>query len=254
LFSRAKKSGKGCVLFVHGLGEHIGRYDQLFELFNNEGFHCIGVDHYGHGKSPGKRGDIPNFSYFGKEIDAMDKFCRKEFGEIPVLLYGHSLGGNIALNYLLENHFDLAVISAPWLKLDNPVASIAKKLTGMLSNVVPSLTLPNGLDPKGISSDPQEVKKYREDPLIHDRISVRLFHQADTSAKRILSEAEKIKTPLLLMHGTADPITSHLGTKEFAAANPAYIDFRLFPGMRHELHHEMSREAVFNSIQSYINQ
>ncbi len=255
LVQEAPEDARGVVIFVHGLGEHIGRYSGLYALFQSFGYHSIGTDHYGHGKSAGKRGDIPGFNHFREEVDSMFAYSRDRFGKLPIVLYGHSLGGNIALNYLLTGRYqpDHAIVTSPWLRLDQPVNKITELFSQLMLRLSPSFTISSGLDPEGISTDSSEVQKYIADPLVHDKISVRLFHEASASADMILSSAEKLITPTLLLHGTADPITSHLGSKELAEKNPQYITFKLFPGMRHELHHEKERESVFNSIRNWMN-
>jgi alpha-beta hydrolase superfamily lysophospholipase len=240
---------------VHGLGEHIGRYTQLFELFNEAGLYCAGFDHYGHGKSPGKRGDIIGYKHFNKEIETLISFVEKSMHNLPIILYGHSMGGNIVLHHLLDKHPSVkcAIVSSPWLKSDTKIPAVKKLLSSVMLYLNPSLTVSNELDPNGISSDPAEVKRYIEDTLVHDRISVRLFHQVTEAAGKILSNADKIDVPVLLLHGTSDTFTSHLGSKECADTNPDRIELKLFPGMRHELHHESSRDMVFKTVKTWLN-
>ena len=110
---------KACIIFVHGLGDHISRYDEMAMFFNDHNYSFTGVDLPGHGRSPGKRGHIKDFGQYGDIISSVARFVREREGDIPLILYGHSLGGNIALNYLLDdNEFEKGIITSAWIKLD----------------------------------------------------------------------------------------------------------------------------------------
>lgn len=246
---------RGVFLFVHGLGEHMGRYDEVFRRMNKLGMVCLGLDHIGHGRSPGKRGHAPDYEFFMEEVNALARYAAENYSGLPVFLYGHSMGGNIAFNYLISHQKSLsgAVISSPWIRLQTQVPAFKKMLSGVAAKLAPSLTLPNDLDPSGISSDPEEVKRYVNDPLIHDRISTSLFEEMSSAAKRIGSGISQIHIPVLLIHGTADPITSHEGSAEVASGNEI-IHIKLFPGSRHELHHDKSRESVFMTIEKWLEE
>jgi len=87
------------VLHVHGLGEHSGRMDHWAERFNNKDIAFISYDQQGHGKSSGKRGFPTNFQDYLKDLDLLLTNIKEQFPEKPVILYGHSLGGNIVINY-----------------------------------------------------------------------------------------------------------------------------------------------------------
>ncbi len=245
----------GIVVFVHGMGEHIARYDGLFTHLTSNGFHCLGTDHIGHGKSPGKRGHVAHYDIFLDEVSAVIRYALEHYPGLPVFLYGHSLGGNIVLNYLLKRPVtDIkgAIVSSPWLLLDTKVPPFKKFLSSLLSRMAPGLTVSNELDPGGISTLPEEVERYVKDPMVHDQISVGLFNSVSEAASFVLENGDKLSTPILLMHGTADPITSHLGSIELEKMNELLIDLKLFPGVHHEMHHDKSRESLFHSVVSWL--
>ncbi len=243
------------ILFCHGLGEHFGRYDVLINYFNKAGFVCAGSDHIGHGKSPGKRGDASSYDLFLNEIDDLKAQVKSRYKELPIVLYGHSMGGNIVLNYLSRRPTDditAAVVSSPWITLPAKVPTAKQLLADIMYHIYPSFTAPNGLDPSGVSHDPVIVENYVNDPLVHDKISVRLFKAMYEHGEKLLEGTEVLDTPTLLIHGTADPMTAHKGSKVFAQQNKL-VEFVAFPDMYHELHHEIIRNEVLEKVGKWLN-
>ena len=168
---------RGVLCIVHGMGEHSGRYAHVAEFFGKHGFATIADDHYGHGKSQGKRGHVASFEYFLEGVDNLLEEAEKTFPGIPKILYGHSLGGNIVLNYVTRKSPDLAgvVSTSAWLKLYMTPPRFKVWLAKKMDNIFPSYAENNGLDVTRISRDPEVVKKYKTDPLVHKKISARTF-------------------------------------------------------------------------------
>ncbi len=246
---------RAAILFCHGLGEHIGRYNVLIEYFNEEGFVCAGSDHLGHGKSPGKRGDAASYDLFLDEIDEVKALVKNRYPGIPIVLYGHSMGGNIVLNYLTRRptqDIKAAVASSPWITLPSKVPAPKQFLADIMYHIYPAFTAPNGLDPSGISHDKVIVENYISDPLVHDKISVRLFRAMFERGEKLLDEPDVLNTPTLLIHGTSDPMTSFKGSKTFAGQNMT-AEFMAFPDMYHELHHEIIRMEVLEKVGNWLN-
>ena len=104
---------------VHGLGEHIQRYDHWAEMFKKEGIGFAGVDLPGHGRSDGRRGDIKSYKVLEEMIDILLKTTIRTFPGTPVFIYGHSLGGGIVLDYLIRKNPGIkgAIVTSPWLRL-----------------------------------------------------------------------------------------------------------------------------------------
>jgi alpha-beta hydrolase superfamily lysophospholipase len=129
---------------------------------------------------------------------------------IPLFLYGHSLGGGFVLNYLIRKEPRLrgAVVTSPWLRLSFEPAKSKVNMAAVMKNIYPGMVSPSGLVIDHISHDREVVEKYRNDPLIHDKISVSLFHAAMSAAAFTLKNASTLKIPLLIMHGADDQICS----------------------------------------------
>lgn len=245
---------RAVVILVHGLGEHIQRYSNWAGLFNEVMIGFAGVDLPGHGRSDGKRGHIKNYTQTDEMIDILLNECRKTFPGIPLFLYGHSLGGGIVLDYLVRKDPNIsgAIVTSPWLKLAFEPDASKVKLAGILKNFFPGLIQPSGLIVDHISHDQKVVDAYKNDPLIHGKISVSLFHAAMSTATNALKNAASLKKPLLLMHGTDDHICSPEGSREFASRSKS-VELKLWDGGYHELHNDLYRHEVFNYIIAWLN-
>ena len=242
------------VILVHGLGEHVQRYINWAGLFNEAMIGFAGVDLPGHGRSDGKRGHIRNFTLTDEMINILLGECRKTFPGIPLFLYGHSLGGTIVLDYLVRNNPEVkgAIVTSPWLKLAFEPDKSKIKLAGIIKNILPSLVQHSGLVVEYISHDQKVVDNYKNDPLIHDKISVSLFSATMSAASNALKNAARLNKPLLLVHGLDDHICSPEGSREFASKT-IMAELRLWDGGYHELHNDLFRDEVSSYIISWIN-
>ncbi|HPC99065.1 MAG TPA: lysophospholipase [Bacteroidales bacterium] len=245
---------KAFILLVHGIGDHTGRYVEWAARFTREDIGFLAVDLPGHGKSDGKRGVISSYDLTDEMINQLIAEYRKTYPGIPLFIYGHSLGGNIVLSYLLRTRPDVkgAVVTSPWLKLTFEPSPARVFLAKIMKSVFPSFVQPTALNTAHLSHDKEVVKKYTEDPLVHDKISAGLFHSAVSASGYVLSNISQLNVPLLLMHGTDDLITSPEGSREIAAKSDK-ITLRLWEGGYHELHNEPFRDEVFDYILKWIN-
>jgi alpha-beta hydrolase superfamily lysophospholipase len=245
---------KAVIIFVHGIGEHIHRYDHWAELFNKEGIAFAGVDLPGHGRSDGRRGNIKSYTLLGEMIDILLSSCKKTFPGIPVFIYGHSLGGGIVLDYILRSNPAVkgAIVTSPWLRLafEPPRGKII--LANVMKYLMPGLVQPSGLIVNHLSHDENVNEKYRTDPLVHGKISVSLFHGAMTAAKYSLDNAAKLKIPTLIIHGSDDLLNSPGGSREFAGKTNM-VELKIWEGGYHELHNESFKDEVFKYILNWIS-
>jgi acylglycerol lipase len=242
------------IIMVHGLGEHIQRYSSWADMFNEAGIGFAGVDLPGHGRTEGKRGYIKSYAVLDEMTDILINECRKTFPAIPLFLYGHSLGGGFVLNYLIRKEPRLrgAVVTSPWLRLSFEPAKSKVKMAAVMKNIYPGMVSPSGLVIDHISHDREVVEKYRNDPLIHDKISVSLFHAAMSAAAFTLKNASTLKIPLLIMHGADDQICSPEGSREFVSKTKN-AELKIWENGYHELHNEIFYKDVFDYILHWIN-
>ena len=242
------------IALVHGLGEHSGRYRHWAEKFCSEKMAFAAFDLRGHGQSEGRRGHIPSMDVALSDIGLFLEKVVTLFPGIPVVLYGHSLGGNLAVNYVIERQSNLAglIITSPWLRLSIPLPGYKKILAGLAGSLVPSILQPNGLDTGYLSRDKNVAEQYKSDPLVHDRISAGLFLSASRGGEKVVRMAGSINMPVLMMHGTADAITSAEGSKSFSDNTGDNVTLRLWDGFYHELHNEPEKDDVFSFIAGWL--
>ncbi|MGB5497426.1 MAG: lysophospholipase [Maribacter sp.] len=250
------KDVKGVVVLVHGFGEHSGRYiDNLIPMFLGTGLAVLVYDNFGHGKSGGKQGHCPSYEALLQLLDKLIEKATSLFPDVPQFLYGHSMGGNLVLNYALRNTTNLKgiIASSPYLRLAFQPPKWKMVLGKAMLNIWPSLTLPAGLDPNGISRIPEEVAKYKSDPLIHDKVSPMFSFPIIAAGEWAITNASSLTIETLLVHGTADPIIDFKGTKEFhEQSNSTALE--LMEGGFHELHHDICKVEVLNVIQNWLRE
>ncbi len=243
------------ILLIHGLGEHIGRYDHVANFFNKRNVNVYGFDHRGHGKTSGKRGHIPSTQDYFSDIDYLLEFSKKEYPATPIFLYGHSLGGNMVLNYSMNKKppIDGVICTSPGLAVGEPVPPAKLLMAKVLTTLLPSMTINNGLDVNNLSHDPLVIKKYQEDPMVHPMISAKLAMDMLSNGEWITNNANQFSYPLLLMAGSEDHIINLEKVKQFAEKCPKDIlTFKIFSGLYHELHNEYEQEDVLNTIFEWI--
>jgi alpha-beta hydrolase superfamily lysophospholipase len=245
---------KSVVILVHGLGEHVQRYLSWAELFKNQGIGFLGVDLPGHGLSEGRRGNIDSFALTDEMIDILLMTCKRTFPGCPVYIYGHSLGGGIVLNYLIRRKPKItgAIVTSPWLRLSFQPPKSKIILASIMKYLIPGLVQPSGLKVAHISHDETVVKEYADDPLVHGKISVSLFVTAMQAGEYSIKHASELTTPVLLLHGSDDMLTSPAGSSEFAGKTKL-AELKIWDGGYHELHNEPFRDEVFSFIMTWIN-
>ncbi|MBK6931551.1 MAG: alpha/beta hydrolase [Saprospirales bacterium] len=239
---------------VHGQGEHIGRYDYMARWYNAKGVAVLGYDHQGYGRSGGRRGHARNLGVLLDDIGQALEATRQHYPGAPHILYGHSLGGHLALNYLFRRRPDLqgVVATAPWIRLAFP-APVLKVLTGrVLQRFLPAVRLPNGLAVHFLSKDPAVVEAYKSDPLVHNQLSLAAGIDLLDGSIWLDQYRGETPAPLLLQHGTADKITSAQATLDLALRLKGNVTFREWPGLYHEIHQEPEKEQVFRFTLEWV--
>lgn len=238
------------VLAVHGFGEYGSRYRNWAERFTERGCAFYAHDQRGHGLTEGPRGYVENFDVFLADLDAVLARIRTEHPGIPIILYGHSMGGNIALRYLMTRPegADLAVVSSPWLKLrkDTPLF-LVKLLERILG---PEFALQIKLDT--LSSDKAYLKEISSEGLYHTRISVAMAKGVMESGLFILGHPHLLAVPTLLMSAGSDRIVDLKSISRLAASGNPAIEVLNWESFHHELHNEKGRSEVFDAVWSYI--
>lgn len=245
LFWDAEKPA-AALLIVHGIGEHGERYTRMAAHMNEFDISVMAYDLRGHGRSEGARGVVLDWAEYREDAGAAAAILADRYPALPLFILGHSLGGTIALDYILETGRSPqgAIISAP--ALGKPgISPVLVAIAGMLSAVTPRIAFSTGLDSDAISRIPDECRRYREDPLVHDTACVRLSTELKAAQRRIFASAQAMRAPLLLTYGAADRIAPREPIAEFyRSAGSADKELRIFEGAFHEIHNDLVRDEV----------
>lgn len=206
------------LVIVHGLGEHSGRYGNVVSELLPLGISIWALDLRGHGMSEGKRGHVQSFNDYIGDVLSTIKLAREGMGVgIKCFVLGHSMGGLIVLDFALEfpELIDRVTVSSPSLGIGFKVPFIKRALGKIMSSLFPALTLPHGMDISKLSHDREVVRSYADDPLVHDRVSVRWFTEVQKTMDKVNNSADRVKIPLLMQLAGDDHLTDVNASKRF---------------------------------------
>ncbi len=244
------------MVLVHGLGEHCNRYLGDFStFFPSAGAVIYTFDLPGHGQSGGERGHLREHQDLNRILDNRLAQIQADFPNLPIFIYGHSLGGLIAAAYTLEKQPDLngLLLSAPAFDVDNPVSPVKILMAKIMNKVYPSLILDNGLNREMLSRDPHVVEDYNNDPLVHGVASARLGAFIFSKGDFILNNPQLLNCPTLIMVGSDEAIVSKHAINTFCDASKNCA-LKTWDGMYHEIHNEKGKNKVFQFSLDWIKE
>ncbi|MBI1799098.1 MAG: lysophospholipase [Candidatus Eisenbacteria bacterium] len=250
---------RALIAIAHGLGEHTGRYAALAEPLVRARYTVVALDLPGHGEAPGPRGDIPSWDHLRDAIvPSMFTASRGLPGQpmdLPRVLLGHSMGAVIALDFALAHPRELFAVVAsapalrsampPWWKL---------ALAGAARIAAPSSGFAHGLDESGMSRDPEVLAQRRDDPLMHDRVSPRLYFAMREAQQRVMRDARRLQVPALVLQGAGDRVVDPRGALEFCGAAPHGMTrmITLRDGA-HEVFNDLTREEAIRDLIAWLD-
>lgn len=244
------------MLIVHGMAEHGERYQHVAKYFTEKGFAVFALDHKGHGKSDGRPGHIDHFSNYSAGVYALLDKIKNEFPALPRFLVGHSMGGLISANFLLQHQSDFTgcVLSGPALKAVDEPSPLLLAINGIISRLLPTLGM-LALDANGVSRDPAVVKAYFDDPLVYKgKLSSRLVNELLSTMKTLMKSAHAIKLPMLILHGESDTLTAVEGSQQFHQTISS-VDkaLHIYPNLYHEIFNEPEQQQVLDDMAQWLD-
>jgi len=245
------------VLLVHGLGEHSGRWEHVGDQLAAAGLEVFGWDLRGFGASAGERAWIDRWSRFHDDVEDRLAAVRAALPGRPAILYGHSIGGLIALGYCVQDRAvlpdrplpDLLVLSAPGIADD--LAAWKHALAPILARIAPRLSISSGIRPEMLSRDPARQEAARTDPLVFSTSTTALGAQAFEEQARVREAAGRVSIPTLVIHGLDDPIVPPAATEPLAAL--LGVTRRAYAGIRHELHNDPEGPRILADVIAWID-
>jgi lysophospholipase len=251
------EKAKAVIILVHGLGEHSGRYDNLLNKLSGKKFSVFAIDHRGHGKSDGKKGHIDSFMDYVYDLKLFLEFIKEENKGLPVIIYGHSMGGVVAAKYAMTYPDDLSmlVLSSPAFESTVKIPQWKTAVASFFSSRISSLPFANGLSASDLSHDSNTVSAYENDPFVHNKITARWLVEFIRAGQECLSGAGSFRKPLLVFHGKEDNIADYKAAERFYnSVSSAVKKLFLYEGLYHETINEIpeEREKVLAEVTGWI--
>ena len=244
---------RGTIVLSHGFNSHSGYYLWAAEQLLASRLAVYALDYRGRGKSDGERYYVEKFSEYQGDLDQTVKLARSREAGLPVFVLGHSAGGVIACNYVLDNQKDIAGLICESFAYRVPAPDFALAVLKGLSHLAPHAHVLN-LPKKDFSRDPKVVQALIDDPLLANEVqptkTVAEMVRADERLKR---DFPLFTLPLLIIHGTKDTVTRPEGSQEFydRASSPDKT-LKLYEGYFHDPLNDIGKEAVMADIRAWI--
>ena len=247
----------GVVLLTHGLGEHSGRYGHVVHSLLEKNLAVVRFDLRGHGRSDGLRGHTDSYSMLMDDVSLMARETKLLYPEVPMVVVGHSLGGNVIVNWVMRRPEEAdmavgAVLSSPWFLLSERPPWWKVSAIRRMASLWPTFPIPAKFRGKKLTSNEVALQQYEHDPLVHHQITVRMAIDCHDAADWAMEHAERTEFPILATHGTADAITDPEGTVRFCQKAPN-AELILFDDLVHEPHNEPEWRRVVNQISDWIS-
>ena len=254
---------KGTVIIVHGFGEHSGSYKELVEHLAQANYASVIFDQRGHGGFPEylpeKReklcGIIPSYQSFLDDIDAVTDYIKQNNPDTPIVLYGHSMGGNIAANYLLthrQSDFSCAVLESPWFGLYKEPNQFMYGIASILGRLSPGLAVVNKLSNSDVTSDKIKAEEMKNDPLYHNRISFRMLSGIKKACKYAINNAAQLSIPVYLAYAKHERIVSNQAIRDFHSSCGSNVTIREYESC-HAIHNDIKRDDFYTDIISFLD-
>jgi alpha-beta hydrolase superfamily lysophospholipase len=236
----ATAHSRAAVVFLHGFGENTGLYDRYASALNAAGIDFWALDQFGHGRSPGERGQFGTLEDSSELAERLTQLAEEQTPGIPLVAQGHSYGAVVTLFRLLEQ---------------------PKRYRAGVISGAPLVPIPHFLDPNtvlnlevtGLSSDPYYLDCIEDDPLAFTTADSRgLTRELDRAWDRFGAELPKLSVPTLAVHGEIDPIAVPGAVRAYAE-QIGPLEYLEFAGTRHDVLNDVTHREVAAAIVAFID-
>src|SRR6056300_1684272 len=244
---------QGQIIIVHGLGEHSGRYLDVADYLTKLEWNVSAMDLPGHGQTEGPKGYVRSWASL---LSTLERFLsHRHVADLPLYLYGHSMGGSLALQVAMRRAHQVrgVIASSPPIRIVQEVPKWKVSLAKMLGPAIPALRFNSGIEAELLSRDQTAVDNYLEDPLVNSRVSPALGLGLLEIGPWLLKQASELTVPTLILHGDADRIADISGSREFCESVGQSCRLIEFPGYYHELHHDPGGRQVLATAAAWLD-
>ena len=260
---------RGVVVCVHGLGDHSGHFEDFADAATEDGWSVAAIDLPGHGDSPGTPGKVSSYTDCLLDIEAFRRDVAQRTDDAPQWLVGHSMGGNLSINYALRcESLSSENASRRTAPVDPPVGLVllspmllppqtvtrpqifAAWLTGHL---VPWFRVHKRAKVRDLTADPAQAKRIAADPRRHSKLSIYLATQLLSQGRWAIDHARELRLPTLLIYGEHDSLIDRdaVGNTAIRIGRDATIVH--WPGGRHDLLHDRDSDSVRQRILTWMH-
>lgn len=249
---------RGIALFLHGLGDHGGRYERVLSRFLQNGIYCLAPDFPGHGHSGGTRGYFATIeSIHALVTENLEHLRSTVSATVPAGLLGHSMGGFLALDYLSRSpqEFQFSWISSPLIDASWRRSRFLQLTAHILGSLAPRLSIHSGVHSNACKRDPERIIETKNDPLMHRRLTMRVGKLLLDQTSELPSQIHNLhpELRLLITHGSEDIICpSSLSKDLFERMKIENKSYRLLPGLLHEPFNDIGREDFYRALEEWI--
>jgi alpha-beta hydrolase superfamily lysophospholipase len=238
---------------LHGYGEHAGRYAHVMDAWAERGITSVAIDLRGHGRSGGRRGYCERFDEYLDDVIELERLTREK--NLPAFLFGHSLGGLVALSSALArpSPWRAMVLSAPLVGIAMEVPRVKLIAGKIASRFFPTFSLPNGIRSTDVTHDAALAQEYDEDPLVFHIATARWFTEVHLAQERAFARAASLTMPLYVAMGTADRISKYERARAFFdAAGSRDKTWNAREGLFHEVLNEPEWPGIAEKMADWI--
>ena len=179
-----------------------------------------------------------------------------DYPQITIFLYGHSMGGNIAIGYMIDRRPKVKGLIITGAAIKTPKDMPSFIVNALLSSppLIQNIVIPNGLNLKSLCSDKKIIEEYKKDPLVHTKVSLAAGATILKNAQTILSYKLENDYPVLLMHGAKDTICYPKGTELLSReVFMNKVTIKIWGNMYHEIHNETDKKQVWDFMMDWMN-
>jgi len=255
----------GVIQIVHGFGESMGHYGDVVDFFVGNGYACVIHDQRGFGEMPDKtpkerraaRGVIPSYDHLLEDVKTVRGQIGLWYPGVPVILFGHSMGGGVAANYLLRypsEDYEKAILEAPWFRLYKPLSPVLDILAKILGKISPKIVTRAKLDADDLSREQTAAHGQTGDDVFHNRMSIRLYAGAVAAGAYALEHADRIPIPTLVLGAGADKILSTAAIRGFAERAGEHVTYMEYPDAYHCIHRDTAGAQALADVLEFLKE
>lgn len=251
---------KAVIFLTHGIGEHSGSYDRFSQELAKKNIQVFAWDLRGHGRSSGQRGYVSNFKEHCTDFKKVFKFFsnKEEYAELPIFLFGHSMGGTITLRSFIEQKPKPVTgicLSSPAMGVKQEISQFKESLAQFADKYLPRLSLSNDINFETLSQIPEQIESYSKDSLRHNKINARTYSGMLESFEIIFKKSSKIQSPILFQASINDPVVDAKKTKKLHKLIKSEVNqFMGYENSMHEIFNDIERDQAIKDLILFINQ